>query len=83
MLKNNIDLFLVNLVDTDANIMDSYIDNVKQKNIPLLLFNSEPSTKTNKMTEYKKFAIITTNPKEAGTLQGNLVSDDGINIKQL
>nr|WP_312292064.1 galactose ABC transporter substrate-binding protein [Clostridium chromiireducens] len=75
LLKNNIDLFLVNLVDTNTHTIDNYIDSVKQKGIPLILFNSEPLTKTNQMIGYKKFAIITTNPKEAGNLQGKLISD--------
>ncbi len=76
LLQNNIDLFLVNLVDTSANVIDNYIDKVTQKNLPLLLFNSEPPTLTNKMKEYQKFAIITTSPKEAGTLQGRLIVDE-------
>lgn len=77
LLRNNIDLLLVNLVDTNTNVVESFIDKVKQKNIPLLLFNSEPiSSITNKMKDYKKFAIITTYPKEAGTLQGKLVADE-------
>lgn len=76
LLQNNIDLFLVNLVDTSANVIDTYIDKVTQKNLPLLLFNSEPPTITNKMKGYQKFAIITTSPKEAGTLQGKLIGDE-------
>ncbi|MDR3597119.1 galactose ABC transporter substrate-binding protein [Clostridium sp.] len=76
LLNNNIDLFLVNLVDTKANVIENFIEKVEQKNIPLLLFNSEPQIITNKMKEYQKFALITTYPKEAGTLQGKLIADE-------
>jgi methyl-galactoside transport system substrate-binding protein len=76
LLRNNINLFLVNLVDTKVSVIENTIDKVKQKNIPLLLFNAEPPSITNKMKEYQKFAIITTNPKEAGTLQGELIADE-------
>lgn len=37
LLRSNIDLLLVNLVDTKANVIENLIDKVKQKNIPLLL----------------------------------------------
>jgi len=76
LLRSNIDLLLVNLVDTKANVIENLIDKVKQKNIPLLLFNAEPPTITDKMKEYKKFAIITTYPCEAGILQGKLIVDE-------
>ncbi|EKQ57632.1 MULTISPECIES: galactose ABC transporter substrate-binding protein [unclassified Clostridium] len=76
LLSNNIDLFLVNLVDTNANVMNDYIEKVKPKNLPLLLLNSEPPIITNKMKEYQKFAIITTYPREAGTLQGKLIAEE-------
>lgn len=76
LLKDNIDLFLVNLVDTKVNVIENIINHVKQRNIPLLLFNAEPSAITNEMKNYQKFAIITTNPKEASTLQGKLVVDE-------
>ena len=76
LLRNNVNLLLVNLVDTNANVIDNLIDKVKQKNIPLLLFNSAPPTITGKMKEYKKFAIITTYPSESGILQGKLVVDE-------
>lgn len=76
LLRNNINLLLVNLVDTNANVIENLIDKVKQKDIPLLLFNAEPPIITDKMKNYKKFAIITTYPNEAGILQGKLVVDE-------
>lgn len=76
LLNENIDLFLVNLVDTKVNVIENIINQVKQRNIPLLLFNAEPPAITNEMKNYQKFAIITTSPKEAGTLQGKLVVDE-------
>ncbi|WP_297430627.1 galactose ABC transporter substrate-binding protein [Clostridium sp.] len=76
LLNNDIDLLLVNLVDTSPNVIDYYIDKVRSKNLPLLLFNSQPPAITNKMKGYQKFAIITTDPRESGTLQGKLIADE-------
>jgi len=76
ILKSNVDLILGNLVDTKVDTIENFIDKIKQKNIPAVLFNSEPPVITNKMNAYKKFIIVTTDPKEAGTLQGKLIVDE-------
>ena len=76
ILKSNVDLILGNLVDTKVDTIENFIDKIKQKNIPAVLFNSEPPVITNEMNAYKKFIIVTTDPKEAGTLQGKLIVDE-------
>lgn len=76
LLRGNIDLILGNLLVTKADSLDNFIDKIKQKEIPAVLFNAEPPIITKKMKEYKKFFIVTTDPKEAGTLQGKLVVDE-------
>jgi methyl-galactoside transport system substrate-binding protein len=73
LLRSNIDLLLGNLIDTKVDALENFIDKIREKEIPAVLFNAEPPIITNKMKEYKKFIIVTTDPKEAGTLQGTLV----------
>ena len=76
ILKSNVDLILGNLVNTKVDSIENFIDKIKQKNIPAVLFNSEPPVITDKMKAYKKFIIVTTDPNEAGTLQGKLIVDE-------
>lgn len=76
ILKSNVDLILGNLVNTKVDTIENFINKIKQKNIPAILFNSEPPIITNEMNTYKKFIIVTTDPKEAGTLQGKLIMDE-------
>ena len=76
ILKGDFDLILGNLVDTKVDAIENFVDKIKQKNIPAVLFNPEPSVITDKIKNYKKLIIVTTNPKEAGTLQGKLVVDE-------
>ena len=61
---------------TKVDALENFIDKIKQKNIPTVLFNAEPPVITDKMKAYKKFIIVTTDPKEAGTLQGKLIVDE-------
>jgi methyl-galactoside transport system substrate-binding protein len=76
LLRENIDLLLVNLVDTNVDTVENFIDKAKQKSIPLILFNAKPSIITSKMKDYKKFLIITTEPKQSGVLQGKLIVNE-------
>ncbi|MBD7912053.1 MULTISPECIES: galactose ABC transporter substrate-binding protein [Clostridium] len=75
ILKNNFDLILGNLVDTKVDTIENFIFQIRQKNVPAILFNSEPSIITDEIRNYKKFVIVTTDPKEAGILQGKLIAD--------
>lgn len=70
MLNENIDLLLVNLVDTKHS--QQVIDIIKQTNIPVIFFNREPYT-TNAIKSYKKSIYIGTDAKEAGDLEGDLL----------
>ena len=76
LLRSDIDLLLGNLLDTRVDALEIFIDKIKDKGIPVVLFNAEPPIITSKMKDYKKFIIVTTDPKEAGTLQGKLVADE-------
>lgn len=76
ILKNNVDLILGNLIDTKVDALDNFIDKISEKNIPAVLFNAEPPIISDKMRSYNKFIIVTTNPQEAGSLQGKLIVDE-------
>jgi len=76
LLRSDIDLLLGNLLETKVDSLEKFIDKIKDKGIPAVLFNAEPPIITNKMKEYKKFIIVTTDPKEAGNLQGTLVANE-------
>lgn len=76
LLRSDIDLLLGNLLETKVDSLENFIDKIKEKGIPVVLFNAEPPIITSKMKDYKKFIIVTTDPKEAGTLQGTLVVNE-------
>jgi methyl-galactoside transport system substrate-binding protein len=68
--KEGADLLLVNLVDTRA--AQAVINKVKEKNIPVILFNREPNT-TDALKSYSKDCYIGTEAEEAGPLQGKII----------
>lgn len=72
LLKQGIDLLLVNLVDIRAAQM--VINKIKGNNIPVILFNREPDT-TDAVKSYGKAIFIGTDASEAGILQGKILID--------
>jgi len=72
LLQKDVDLLLVNLVDTGA--AQTVVDKIKGSEIPVVLFNREPST-TDAIKSYDKSVFIGTNAKEAGVLQGEILTD--------
>ncbi|MFW2486976.1 galactose ABC transporter substrate-binding protein [Clostridium chromiireducens] len=70
--KNNIDLLLVNLVDTNST--RDVINKIKEKNIPGILFNRE-SVSIEAIKSYNKSYYIGTEVAEAGVLQGKVITD--------
>ncbi|WP_238861289.1 MULTISPECIES: substrate-binding domain-containing protein [unclassified Clostridium] len=71
-LSTDFDLLLANLVNLDANNIDSFINKVKSKNIPVLLFNIVPFVTTS-IKSYPKALVIATSAEQSGILQGNLI----------
>jgi methyl-galactoside transport system substrate-binding protein len=71
LLQKDVDLLLVNLVDTGA--APTVIDKIKAADIPVVLFNREPSTDAIK--EYDKAIFVGTNAQEAGVMQGKILTD--------
>ncbi len=70
LLQKDVDLLLVNLVDTGA--APTVIDKIKTAKKPVVLFNREPSADAIKA--YDKAIFVGTNAKEAGVMQGEILS---------
>ncbi|AWK50861.1 galactose ABC transporter substrate-binding protein [Clostridium beijerinckii] len=68
--KDDVDLLLLNLVETNSTRL--VIDKIKEKNIPVILFNREPVA-INSIQSYNKSCYIGTQVEEAGVLQGKVV----------
>ena len=72
VLQSNYDLLLLNLVSLDENTVTSVINKAKQKNIPIILFNTVPFD-IGPIKSYSKSLVISTDAKQSGILQGNLI----------
>lgn len=70
LLQKDVDLLLVNLVDTGA--APTVIDKIKAADKPVVLFNREPEIDSIKA--YDKAIFVGTNAKEAGVMQGEILS---------
>lgn len=68
-LKNNVDVLVVNLVDTQSGAV--VIDMIKKEDKPVLFFNREPDPSLIK--NYDKACFIGTVPVDAGKMQGQLI----------
>ncbi len=73
LITNNIDLLLVNLVDTKQSTVSDIINNANLKKIPLIFFNIELPINTNISTN--KVFIIATDSKISGVMQGKILMD--------
>ena len=73
LLKEGIDLILLNIVDVDA-AQDS-INKIKEYNVPVILFNREP-VKIDAIKSYNKSYYVGTNSEEAGRFQGKILVDE-------
>ena len=72
--EGNSNLLLVNLVNVKEETIKDIINKVKPKNIPIIFFNIEPE-KTDIIKSYPKSIIITTDSKQSGILQGDILVD--------
>ncbi|MFW2491965.1 galactose ABC transporter substrate-binding protein [Clostridium chromiireducens] len=73
LIQNNIDLLLVNLVDTNENTVSDIINRVTERNIPLILFNIEVPIKP--LDVSKRVFVVATESENGGILQGNILLD--------
>ena len=70
--KNDVDLLLLNLVETNSTRL--VINKIKEKNIPVILFNREPVS-IESIQSYNKSCYIGTEVEEAGVIQGKVVTN--------
>ncbi|MGL4992184.1 MAG: galactose ABC transporter substrate-binding protein [Sarcina sp.] len=70
LLQKDMDLLMVNLVDTGAG--QAVVDKIAKEDVPVVLFNREPAPEVIK--SYDKAVFVGTNAKEAGVLQGKILS---------
>lgn len=66
------DLIFLNLVDTKST--KEAVNKIKEKNIPVVLFNREP-VDIDAIASYNKSYFVGTDAKEAGRLQGKILVD--------
>ena len=71
LIQKGVDVLVVNLVDVGA--AQTVINKAKTADIPIIFFNREPSADI--LNSYDKAIFIGTNPKEAGIIQGEIVSN--------
>ncbi|WP_297421325.1 galactose ABC transporter substrate-binding protein [Clostridium sp.] len=82
IFETNFDLMLANLVDINTNTVDSLINKVKQKNVPVILFNIAPVV-TDSIKSYPKALVIATDAAQSGMLQGKIIVNEWTNNKAL
>jgi len=75
LLKNNIDLLIIQLADIKENVVEDVIYKVKQKNIPLILSNINPSVATKLSKDYNKVVFVTEDFKQPAILEGKIIVD--------
>lgn len=72
LLSKGCDLLMVNLVDTEAAQM--VVDKIKAKDVPVVFFNREPGD-SSIIKSYEKAIFVGTNAKDAGIIQGQMITD--------
>lgn len=72
LAASNQDILLLNLVDTKST--PEVIERFRQKEIPIIFFNREP-VPVDSIKAYDKAYYVGTDAKEAGMLQGKILSD--------
>lgn len=78
-LNQGVDLILLDIVDIDD--LEEVIKKIAQYNVPVLVFNREPSS-IDVIKSYKKAFLVGTDSKQAGILQGKMITDAWNSNKQ-
>lgn len=71
--RGDSDLILLNLVDTKST--KAAINKIKEKNLPVVLFNREPID-IDAIRSYNKSYFVGTDAEEAGMLQGKIIIEE-------
>jgi methyl-galactoside transport system substrate-binding protein len=73
LIASNIDLLLINLVNTNQSTVSDIVSKANSKNIPLIFFNIQLPIDI-KISSNKVF-VIATDSKVSGVMQGNILVD--------
>lgn len=73
--SNNTDLIMTKLADTNENAVNSVIDIVKPKEIPIVFLDVPPDVVSKVSKNYGKATFILENSDLAGTVQGKILVD--------
>ncbi|PRR81004.1 galactose ABC transporter substrate-binding protein [Clostridium vincentii] len=72
LLKEGVDLILLSISDITAS--ERVINKIKEYNVPVIFFNREPVI-TDTIKSYEKAFYVGSDPKEIGTMQGEILVD--------
>ena len=82
MVNHDYDLLLLNLHDTNGHTIENVVNEVKQKNKPLILFNIEPLIIQPVLKSYKKAITISKDVTQSGILQGKILVNEWNNNRR-
>jgi len=73
VLKGDVDLLIVSLVDPKTDALQDIINKIIQRNIPLILYSDPTPTMTNFIKSYSRALIVATDAEQSGILQGKIL----------
>ncbi len=71
LIEKKVDALLVNIVDVGA--AQTIVNKAKEADIPIVFFNREPAEEV--LKSYSKARFVGTNAKDAGVIQGQIITD--------
>ncbi len=74
-LKDKFDVLIVNLVDQNLNKIQGILNEIIDKNIPLIIYADPNKELLNYVKSYKKVIFVASDIKQAGELQGKILID--------
>jgi len=75
ILNEDFDLFVLNPVSTNVDQLESILNKIMQKNIPLILYYAQTTPIVNFLKPYRNAVIIDTDINQSGILQGKILAD--------
>jgi methyl-galactoside transport system substrate-binding protein len=75
-LSDNFDLFIVGIITPNVSDIESTLNKIMEKNIPLIL-NPDPTQNIIDFVKpYKKFVVIGADFEQSGTMEGNILAKE-------
>lgn len=76
VLKNNVDLFILNLADTRKNAAGDIFFKLKQRNIPAIFLQVPPDVVSEISKNYSKAVFLYSASQQEGALEGKILVDE-------